>query len=642
MPKIRGEVERARELHGRGRGAEAEAILRRRLSTRPGDGEALCLLALLRAGSGAFAEARRLALAATEADPRSAAAWRLLGQLQLETGDAEAALGSFGSALAQVPGDPESLFGQGNALRRLGHHEAALRSFGQALATAPGQPAVLCNMGNTLQDLGRFREALECFEQALAAQPGAPILQYNRGNALLGLGRAAEAADSFDAVLRQLPDHADAWNNRGNALMETGQFEQALQSFDRALVLRPDFPDARINRGNALLELDRVDQAEAEFAAVTAADPGDAAAHNGLGMALQRGGDLDAAGASFSKALELDAGFDEARHNLALLRLFRHDFARAWDDYESRLQIPGYRHHMRKQPDSVDLFKSMPRWSGPGTAISGTVAVWAEQGIGDQILFSTLMPELCSGDGHFLFEVDSRLIGAYRRSFPGASFVGFADPPAPALTTAAAAVFAGSLPRWFRGDRASFASQPRSLLQALPGHVAGISARLGEGFRVALSWRSARKGWIGPNKSVALDVMSPLLETAGVSWVNVQYGDTAGERRALEERRGIRLHHFDDIDYRDDLESVLALLECCDLLITTSNASAHLAGALGKPVWLLYPGERAPFHYWAHGGDHRCLWYPSVEIVSAPQLDDWPKLVDHVAARLRALVAGRT
>ena len=92
--------------------------------------------------------------------------------------------------------------------------------------------------------------------------------------------------------------------------------------------------------------------------------------------------------------------------------------------------------------------------------------------------------------------------------------------------------------------------------------------------------------------------------------------------------------HFDDVDYYQNLEEVLAIIEACDLLITTSNANAHFAGALGKPAWLLYPGEHPPFHYWAHGGDHRCLWYPSVEIISAPQLLQWSQLAALAADRL--------
>lgn len=179
------------------------------------------------------------------------------------------------------------------------------------------------------------------------------------------------------------------------------------------------------------------------------------------------------------------------------------------------------------------------------------------------------------------------------------------------------------------------------MLQAAPERVAHYRSRIGEGFRIALSWRSARQGRLGRSKSVSLSGFAPVLAVNGIRCVDVQYGDTVAERAQLAQANGAGLLHFDGIDYYNDLDEVLAILEACDLLITTSNANAHLAAALGKPVWLLYPGERAPFHYWAHRGDHRCLWYPSVEIISAPELDDWPKLIAYTTEKLRALVAER-
>jgi ADP-heptose:LPS heptosyltransferase len=102
----------------------------------------------------------------------------------------------------------------------------------------------------------------------------------------------------------------------------------------------------------------------------------------------------------------------------------------------------------------------------------------------------------------------------------------------------------------------------------------------------------------------------------------------------------VRLLRFDEVDYTNDLEELLAILESCDLLITTSNATAHLAGALGKRTWLLYPADNPPFHYWSHGGSGRSLWYPSVEIVTSPQLEQWPSLIHYAAAKLSAETAG--
>jgi ADP-heptose:LPS heptosyltransferase len=129
------------------------------------------------------------------------------------------------------------------------------------------------------------------------------------------------------------------------------------------------------------------------------------------------------------------------------------------------------------------------------------------------------------------------------------------------------------------------------------------------------------------------------MQLSGAQFVDVQYGDTAPERRAVEAAAGVRVARFEEVDHFNDLEGVFAILEACDLVITTSNATAHFAGALGKRTWLLYLADRAPFHYWAHGGTHRCLWYPSVEIVTAPHLADWSSLIAQVTDRLRREVA---
>ncbi len=634
-------VERARKLRMQGRSGEAEVLLRRRIAAKPGDAAACCLLGLIRAEAGAYAEAEYWANAALAADPRNPEAHLLLGQLRLESGSPGDAAAFFERALSLAPGDAQALFGLGNAHRRLGRCEDALRSYDESLMLRPDQPEILCNRGNALQELGRHAEALDSFDRALQLRPDVPMLHYNRGNALMALSRFREAVDSFDKVLRHAPDHADAWNNRGNALLQAGGIEESLESFRRALALAPAFVDARVNLGNALLEQGRIQEAQSEFAAALAAQPLDASACNGLGMALQRAGEDEKAENWFAKALEARPGYQEAIHNLALLRLFRRNFSQAWDGYESRLAIPGQRMNLRTHPDSVVRFDGVRHWRGPGHDVPDGLAVWAEQGIGDQILFSTLLPELEAAGPPFVCEVDRRLIAAYRRSFPSLTFVELSDPPLPALTSRSAAVLAGSLPRWFRRDIQSFSRQPRRILSALPQRVDGYRKILGGDCRVALSWRTRRTDWRGRSKNLFLEQLAPLLQVPGIRWVDVQYGDTVDERNRAAQHLGVEILHVDDVDYYNDLDEVLAIIEASDLLITTSNVSAHLAAALGKPVWLLYPGERAPFHYWAHGGDHRCLWYPSVEIVSAPELTDWPKLIAHAAEKLRALVAGR-
>jgi tetratricopeptide (TPR) repeat protein len=267
----------------------------------------------------------------------------------------------------------------------------------------------------------------------------------------------------------------------------------------------------------------------------------------------------------------------------------------------------------------------------------GEVAIWGEQGIGDQILYSTLLPELVGTGKSFLYEVDARLLPAYQRAFAGVRFVPLQDPPRAELQRASRVLMAGSLPGLFRTTRASFSRQPARLLTALPERVAHYRKRLealGPGLKVGLSWRSTRQDWLAVNKNASLADMAPLLQLPGMRFVDVQYGDTADERRAVEAATGARLLRFDEVDYYNDLEEVLAILEACDLLVTTSNANTHFAGALGKRTWLLYLEDRPPFHYWAHGGGYRSIWYPSVEIVSGVQFREWPALIAAVAQKL--------
>ena len=593
-------------LRQQGRLDQAEAALRKILAAEPGQADALYQLALIKADVGAFSEAHYFATSALAADSRSAPAHALLGRVQTASRSLEAALASYEQALAMQPRYAEALFGRGVVLQRLGRLTEALDSYAGALALEPGQAEAWNSHGNVLFALGRFDEALRSFDQGLNQKPGIALLHFNRANALGKLER----------------------------------FDEALAAFDRALTLAPGNIDMLINQGNTRQEAGDAAASAADFRRIIADAPGDARGYNGLGVAVQDQGDLVQAASLYERAARLAPEFADAHHNLALVRLYQRDFAGAWQEYEHRCAPSGYRANLRKDPRSVDLFERLPRWRGPGAPVPGPVGIWNEQGIGDQILFSTLLPELLESGQPFLYEVDRRLLPAYRRAFPECRFAAMDDPPAAELQSAGAALFAGSLPGLFRPSVASFGRQPGSVMKAAPERVMHYRSRLAPGLKVALSWRSLRAGRLGRSKSVALADFAPVLGLPGVQFVDVQYGDTAAEREAVTRAQKVTLTRFGDVDFYRDLDEVLAILDACDLLITTSNANAHLAAALGKRVWLLYPAERAPFHYWAHGGDHRSLWYPSVEIVSATGLADWPQLIAHTAQKLAQIPAG--
>jgi tetratricopeptide (TPR) repeat protein/ADP-heptose:LPS heptosyltransferase len=507
----------------------------------------------------------------------------------------------------------------------------------QVLGRAPGSADALRLLGILRLEGGRPADAIALLREALQANPDDLDGLEALAAACAAVGDYRQAEEWVRRALAMGGSRPVAHFRLGMALASQGKWSEAARAYEAAIALEPRYAEAHHNLGDALTKLHRPQDAIACFRSALAIDPSNPDTHNSLGFALQELRLWEAATRRYQRALALDPAYAKAHYNLALARLFHHDFENGWPEYEQRLKCEPIRATLRKRLDTLDRYESLPLWGGPTEAEAGEVAIWAEQGIGDQILFSTLIPELIAAGVRFMYEVDRRLLPAYGRAFPGARFVPLADPPQEALQEARRVLLAGSLPGLFRRSRAGFDRQPARLLSALPERVAHYRQRLdalGPGLKVALSWSSTREDWWVQKKSARLTDFTPLLELPGVRFVDVQYGDTAAERKAVESATGTRLLRFDEVNYFNDLDELLAILEACDLVITTSNATAHFAGALGKRTWLLYLAGQPPFHYWAPGEDRHALWYPAVEILTAAQHADWPSLIQTVAARL--------
>ncbi|MGH7675827.1 MAG: tetratricopeptide repeat protein, partial [Gemmatimonadales bacterium] len=492
----------------------AERLCREILERAPRQPRALHIAALARHGQGDHVGARELLRRSLESDPHNLEAMQQLGAAELEAGDYIQA-------------------------------ESWLR---RAIALGGGDASAWCWLGLALSSQDRHAEAVDYFRQAVAARPEDPGLRLNLGNALMRSGAPEPAIASFEQALRLKPEFPEALNSLGRALVERGKCEEAIQSLRQAIALRPDYAEAHDNLGEALLRLGREEEAAECFRRAVAGQPDNAEFQCDLGNALAAQQHWEEAIGRYERALALDPALSDAQYSLAVARLFRHEFGRAWPAYEGRLQSRGFRSAVRKNPESVDLYERLPRWAGPAEAVAGEVAIWAEQGIGDQVLFSTLMPELIGTAVAFVYEVDRRLLKVYERAFPGTRFVAQEEPPREALVRASRVLFAGSLPAPFRASRESFARQPAKLLGALQERIIHYRQRLatlGPGLKVALSWRSTRRVYWAPEKTAPLDQLAPMLTLAGVQFVDVQYGDTAAERGAVEQALGVRLLRFD-------------------------------------------------------------------------------------------------
>jgi Flp pilus assembly protein TadD len=485
----------------------------------------------------------------------------------------------------------------GGVLAALHDAAGAERAYRRAIQLRPEAAEPYFNLGMTLDALRRTEEAAACYRRAVALRPAFVEALNNLGNALAALGDAAGARDAYAAVLAQDAENADANTNLGLVLQDEGDPDAAEALYAKALRKRPDHPDALTN----------------------------------LGYLLEERGEREDAKALYRRALEVNPDATRAAYNLGLAHLCEFDFERGWNLHEMRFVIT--------PPGALARALPMPVFAPEDFGAVHRLAIWPEQGIGDQLLYSTLAADLEARGQPFVMEVDRRLKGAFERAHPRWTIVAPGESAA-AFATCDRHIAVGSLARLLRTTRERFARQPRALLAADGARARQMRARAapaGERL-IGISWKSFQpkgRGHVARKKSAPLEVFMKLSKAPGVRLLDLQYGDTAAERAGFA-RAGGRLEHFDDLDLFNDLDGVLAAIESCDLVVTTSNVTAHLAGTLGKRTLLLYLGGHAPFHYWVPGEDGRCLWYPSVEIVTGRALDTWERALE----RVHELVAG--
>ncbi|APV49696.1 hypothetical protein BWI17_08385 [Betaproteobacteria bacterium GR16-43] len=614
---------RAQSLAGLGRVAEAKADVERALALAPDFDAAWLALGSFTAALGdapGAERAYRRALALKATNPAAHYNLALLFQGQ---GRIEEAIAAYRKALAANPGFAAAHNNLGNALRQSGRTPEAVAHYAEALRLDPRMADAYSNYGLALQDLGRITEAAALLERAAALKPdSAPVLN-NLGIALFGVNRFVEAETAYRGALALEPRFFEAHNNLGNTLSGQGREEEAMAAYRESIAISPDYADAHSNLGLMLQERGDVDGAIACYERALALRPDHSDALTNEGYLLQEKGRRRDAMALYRRALEANPRSARAAYNLGLAQLCEFEFEEGWERCELRYYTSPPVAVLR--PFAMPTFK--PEEWGKGHAL----AVWREQGIGDQLLYATLLPELEERSQPFVFEVDERLIPAFARSHPGWKVTSTREYEA-GFAGCDRQISAASLPRLVRRTLESFDRQPQALLRADPVRSAAYRARLAAPRRrvVGISWRSFQpkaRGFLQRKKTAPLAAFADLARRPDLTLLDLQYGDTAAEREAFAREPGVRLARLEELDLFNDIDGVLAAVEACDAIVTTSNVAAHYAGALGKRTLLLYPGDNPPFHYWSTDASGRCLWYPSVRIVTGRDLHDWPRLL---------------
>ena len=586
--------------------------------------------------------------------PNNPEAWLNYGKTASNLGRYEDALSCNSKALDLRSDYVEAWFNQGATLHALGRYEEAITHYDKVVSLKPDYIEAWFNKGADLYALGRYEEAIAQYDQALNLKPDYHEAWSNKGVALHALGRYEEAIAQYDQALNLKPDYHEAWTNKGIALNELGRYEEAIAQYDQALNLKPDYHEALFNKGVVLNQLQNYEEAIAQYDQALNLKPDYHEAWSNKGATLQALKCYDEAIASFDKALNIRSDYHEAwfnkgatlneiKHyeealdcyekavhlkpdyqeawtNKSLVNLFLKNYKVGWDNFDWRL--------IAKDVSLKKTIEGLKTWNGSGCK---NLLVFTEQGIGDIIFYASILEAVKSRVENMTVTTDLRLIPILSRSFPNISFV---DHNAPLnnnlydaqIQLASLPVVIGMTPDTV-GRSAPYLISNNELTSVLQNKTSPNKQ-----LKCGIAWKSSNKK-IGKDKSILLSDLNEILQVDGFEFINLQYGDTQKEIEDLEKNYGAKLTTIDGIDLFNDIDGLLSIIQTCDLIVTTSNVTAHLAGALGKTTLLLVPYSAGRIWYWHD--EAISSWYPSITLYSQNQNFEWNGAIKDIASRLK-------
>ena len=579
-----------------------------------------------------------------------------------EAGKVEQALKHYAAALALEPDNFDALHMRGIGLHQLGRTQEGLPLLEAALRQRPQDATALSNWGLALRAVGRLDEALAAYDRCLAVAPQFAQAWSNRGNLLRDLNRQKDAITSYEAALQAQPTYARAWHGIGLAQGSLGQWSLAVAAFDAALTLQPDYAEAYLDRGNAQRELGRLEEALASYGQVVHYQPDNAGAWSNRGVVLKRLGRLDEAADSYEKslalnprfldvmvnyatllkeqlrlqasedmnrrAIALEPGNSGAHLNLSICLLLRGAFSEGFAEYE-------WRWKNAQMADGARPFVQ-PQWAGED--IRGkTILLHAEQGLGDTLQFCRYVPWVVARGARVVLEVQPPLLELLR-CLPDVDVLVARGAPLPAFDVHCPLL---SLP-WAMGTglyTIPVVSVPQgAYVHADTAKLVPWQTRLGGGLsekqrplRVGIVWSGRQEHKNDHNRSIPLEQFcSAIPEVLGngrrveVHALQKEYreADLAWARvQGRVQLWSSALESFAD---------TAALVACMDLVVAVDTSVAHLAAAMGKPVWLLLPFS--PDWRWLLGDATFSRWYPSMRLWRQPRYGDWDAVLQSVAS----------
>jgi len=522
----------------------------------------------------------------------------------------------------QGPADLDAIFSQAITYHRAGQLADAEALYRRVLQDVPRHFDSVHLLGVICYQHGDYAEAVRQIDFALTINPAVSDAYNNRGNALKRLGRHGDALASYNKAIALKGDDAASYNNRGSVLKDLKRYDEARADLDKAIALKPDFAEAFSNRGNVLWKLGRGEEALADYDRAKALRPNHAEAFFNRGTTLKDLKRIDEAIAEFDQAVSIMPDYADALWNRAMCKLLVGRCREGWADYAWRWQTAHMMPHHR-------TFRQR-QWSGR-TDISGkTILLYAEQGFGDTIMAARYVPHVVARGARVILDVQPALVPLLAELRGVEAIVSNGQAP-PAFEFHCPMM---SLPAAFETTLDTIPSDV-PYLSVPQVHTEKWSQLLPRSprRRIGISWAGNPAFVYDAERSLGLTRMLPLLSRTDVQFVSIQKALREEDADILRAHPQIKLvgHAI------DSFADTAALIASLDLVISSDTSVVHLAGALGKPVWILL--QFVPDWRWLLDRTD-CPWYPTARLFRQAERNNWETVISDVERALGQFMAG--
>jgi len=603
--------------------------------------------------AGNFNKVEKLAKNLIEDFPEHPFGWKVLNILLKNKGKISDSLKAGQRALKLDPKDPETYYNVANTYKQLNRLEEAVNYYQNAIklnsnyieaynnlaltqkekgnldetiniynkliTINPNFAEAHNNLGIALRDSNKLKDAEKSYKKAIQINPNYAEAYNNLGITLRELGMLNESMTSYKKAIQINPNYAEAYNNLGVIFRDLGEIKKSETNYNKALKLEPNYTEVYYNLGVTLRELGKLYDSEASYRKAIKLNPKYSEAYNNLGIVLRELNKLDESESSLKKAIKLKPNYADAYNNLSFTLLQKYNFKEAFESYEWRWETEG--------ENEKKLVSAKPIWKGEKNS---KIYIWREQGIGDEIMFCSVLPEIKNLAKKLIVNCDRRLIPLFKRSLPQ-NYVYKTNREEIQDEEYDYQIPMGSLRKIFRNDLKSFENSSNGYLKGDLKQISEFKSELKGANNpqlIGLSWGSKSKNQMSFLKTIALKELVKKLNGPNIKFINLQYGDVSDEIFGLKKDFGIEVFDLKQVDKTNDIDSLASLICACDLIVSIDNFLVQLSGSLGVDTRLLLPFTMDP--RWGLKNDKSYL-YKSVSIYRQKKLGDWSDALNNLS-----------